>query len=234
MQIKKLEDQLSEVKKHEAAFSSLQSELQSTQNLLQRTKEQLKASKEKSEKLESQLDEYDRSVPDLKTRLKNTEERNLELESLLAKAKADAERAVGRRNAAQQKADSLAKDLARLLKATPGGLEEVEATIKENSILKATLAELRDKYNQVRTAYEIQMAAVKAHSTKSLMGTSLAPIAGPKVTEHLEQLANTLTQELKQKDEILESQKSDIERLTLRVHELQKRLRDRGGSVSGE
>lgn len=166
-----------------------------------------------------------------------------ELEQKLTAVQDEAQRLAGRRNASAQKAESLAKDMSRLLRICPGGVDEVDAVQRENSRLKQALTELRSEVKQMRLQSNNASAAPSSASTGGsfsgrppLFGISLTgkPSAqqANRDPNQLGALANSLVLEVRAKDEQIEMLESTIEKLNIRNTELTRRLRDRGGEIT--
>jgi len=189
--------------------------------LLAATRARLGEAIERADKAERALGEAKDSVPVLKARAERAEMRANDLEAKLAAALGEADKAHARRNAAQQKADSLSKDMARLLRATPGGLEEVEEIVRQNHALAAQLEEVRAELKQARAAVPSVASA----------GAGKPAVRGK--DRELGTLANSLMGEVKEKDEMIEALRAENAMLNVRVKELLKqpqRRRDDGAA----
>lgn len=185
--------------------------------------------------------------PAMQIKVGTAAKRVQELEQRLNASQEETQRLAGRRNASAQKADSLAKDMARLLRLCPGGVEEVDAVQRENAKLKQMLTELRTETKQLRQQTNLHAAnAGNAGNSASfsarppLFGINLLPgkSAGGggggagKDPNQLGALANSLVLEVRAKDEQIELLQSTIDTLNIRNTELGRRLRDRGGEMT--
>jgi hypothetical protein len=118
----------------------------------------------------------------------------------------------------------LKQDLSRLLRATPGGIEEIEATMHENESLRKTLEETRSELRVVRTVAETAKPGVHSSSYSSKPGSKA------RLPSEIGQIANHLMQDVRDRDETIETQKTEIERLQRRVEETVRRLREAGAA----
>ncbi|KAH9253386.1 hypothetical protein BASA81_008737 [Batrachochytrium salamandrivorans] len=189
--------------------------------------------------------------PAMQIKVGTAAKRVQELEQRLNASQEETQRLAGRRNASAQKADSLAKDMARLLRLCPGGVEEVDAVQRENAKLKQMLTELRTETKQLRQQTNLHAAnssnsggggsnSTSFSARPPLFGINLLPgkstLSGGgalgKDPNQLGALANSLVLEVRAKDEQLELLQSTIDMLNIRNTELGRRLRDRGGEMT--